>query len=209
MLFIVMQEFADYIIIRRKTIMKKKIIACGLALCLLAGLAAGCGGKDEPTTAAAPNPASGSETTAGVDETAAANGASGSGFSFELKGASVAPGMKQDDLLAALGDADNTFEAPSCAGEGTDYTFTYGSVEISTVPNADGVNEVNTIVLKDDLVSTPEGVSLFMGVTDMTNAYGEGYAANGNAYTYTRGNALLQFIVENDEITSIQYMLAE
>ena len=64
-------------------------------------------------------------------------------------------------------------------------------------------------MLKDDLVSTPEGVSLFMGVTDMTNAYGEGYAANGNAYTYTRGNALLQFIVENDEITSIQYMLAE
>ena len=189
--------------------MKKKIFACGLALCLLAGLAAGCGGKDETTTAAAntPGTVSGSETAG--DATTAAPGTSNGGFSFDLKGASIAPGMKQDDLLAALGDADNTFEAPSCAGEGTDYTFTYGSVEVSTVPNADGVNEVNTIVLKDDLVSTPEGVSLFMGIADMTKAYGESYTANGNAYTYQNGNAQLQFIVENDEITSIQYMLVE
>jgi len=188
--------------------MKKKIFACGLALCLLAGLAAGCGGKEDPTTAA-PNTASGSETAGNGNVTDAAPGASSGGFTFELKGTSITPGMKQDDLLAALGDADNTFEAPSCAGEGTDYTLTYGSVEISTVPNADGVNEVNTIVLKDDLVSTPEGVSLFMGVADMTNAYGEGYTSNGNAYTYTKGDAQLQFIVENDEITSIQYMIVE
>lgn len=183
--------------------MKKRIFAYVLTLCLIATLAAGCGGKGgEPSTTAAPSTNAGSETTA-------APSAQASGFSFEFKGTAITPGMKQDALLAALGDADNTFEAPSCAGEGTDYTFTYGSIEISTVPNADGANEVTMIVLKDDLVSTPEGVSLFMGVADMTNAYGDGYTVNGSAYTYTKGNVLLQFIAENDEITSIQYMLAE
>ena len=191
---------------KENMIMRKRIFAYVMALCLTAALAAGCGGKDDtpaqtnaPGTAA--NSGSGTETTAA--QTAAG------GFSFELKGTVITPGMKQEALLAALGDADKNFEAPSCAGEGTDYTFTYGSVEISTVPDADGVNEVTTIVLKDDLVSTPEGVSLFMKVADMTGAYGEDYTVNGSAYTYTKGNVQLQFIAENDEITSIQYMLMD
>lgn len=188
--------------------MKKRIFVYALALCLLAATAVGCGGNDDSAQTTAANTAAASGESSAEPTTAQPQAQTG-GFSFELKGVSITPGMKQDDLTAALGDADNTFEAPSCAGEGTDYTFTYGSVEISTVPNAEGVNEVNTIVLKDDLVSTPEGVSLFMKVADMTAAYGEDYTASGNAYTYTKGNVLLQFIAENDEITSIQYMLAD
>lgn len=181
--------------------MKKKIVTCVLALCLSASLAAGCGNGNETTketTPAAPG-----------QETTKAPSASGSDFHFELKGASVAPGMSQEDLLAALGDADKTFEAPSCAGQGTDYTYTYGSVEITTVPGASGANEVSAIVLKDDLVSTPEGVSLYMSTEEMTKAYGDGYTVSGSAYTYVRGKVQLQFVIEKDEITSIQYMIVE
>lgn len=179
--------------------MKKTFFAYALVLCLLGGLLAGCGGGEDGTTAA-----SGNDT-----QTTAAPVSTGAGYSFEVKGTAVTPGMKQDDLLAALGEADNTFEAPSCAGEGTDYTYTYGSVEITTVPNSQGVNEVSAIILKDDLASTPEGVSLFMSLEDMVAAYGDGYTQSGSAYNYVKGNVQLQFIVENDEITSIQYSIVE
>ncbi|MCI8402774.1 MAG: hypothetical protein HFI38_11920 [Lachnospiraceae bacterium] len=190
--------------------MKKTISVYVLALCLLAAFAAGCGGKDDNTVTTAASGTSG-ETTASPasDETTAAPVAAQGGFYFSLNGAAVSPGMEQDALLSALGDADNVFQAPSCAGEGTDYTYTYGGVEIATVPDAQGVNRVNAIVLKDDLSSTPEGVSLFMTMADMTAAYGEDYTSSGNAYTYARDNTLLQFIVEGDEITSIQYLLEE
>ena len=161
--------------------MKKRIMSCVLALCLSASLAAGCGNKED-TPATTPAVTSGQETTK-------APASSGSGFHFVLKDASIAPGMDQEDLLAALGDADKTFEAPSCAGAGTDYTFTYGSVEITTVPGASGANEVSAI--------------------EMTKAYGDGYTVSGSAYTYVKDKVQLQFVIENDEITSIQYMIVE
>lgn len=48
-----------------------------------------------------------------------------------------------------------------------------------------------------------------MTLEDMVAAYGEGYTESGSAYNYVKGNVLLQFIIENDEITSIQYTIAE
>ena len=177
-------------------VMKKKLTACALILCLSALLAVGCGGDSNTSTTAA----GGSETTAAA--------AADEGFYIELNGQKLVPGMAQDDMISAVGETDNVFSAPSCAGQGTDYTYTYGSVEIVTIPNADGVNEISTIALRDDLASTPEGVSLYMTTADMTAAYGEDYTQSGNAYTYVKGSVKLSFIIENDEITSIEYSLA-
>ncbi len=179
--------------------MRKKLTACAFALtlCLSALIAAGCGGDSNTST-----------TGAGSSETTAAASTADEGFYFELEGQKLTPGMAQDDMISAIGETDNVFSAPSCAGQGTDYTYTYGSVEIVTVPNADGVNEISTIALRDDLTSTPEGVSLYMTTADMTAAYGEDYTQSGNAYTYVKGNVKLSFIIENDEITSIEYSLA-
>lgn len=181
--------------------MKKNLFAYALILCLTAVCMAGCGGNDDtPAGTSAAGNAQEASTAEHVD--------AGSAYYFEINGTAVVPGMTQEALLA-IGDPDSTFEAPSCAGEGTDYTYTYGSVEITTVPNAQGVNEVDAIVLKDDLTATPEGVSLFMSLEDMTAAYGDGYTLSGSAYIYVKGGVQLQFIVENDEITSIQYTLAQ
>jgi len=185
--------------------MKKKLFVYVLIFALAASMAAGCSGGDDTKNT---QPAGTTAAQDGQPSTAAPVSA-GDGYTFELNGAEIKPGMTQDDLLAAVGETNNVFEAPSCAGQGTDYTYTYGSVEVSTVPDENGVNAVSLIVLKDDLVKTPEGVSLFMTMDDMTAAYGDGYTSSGSTYTYQKGNVKLQFIIENDEITSIQYILAE
>lgn len=180
--------------------MKKKIFAYALTLCLAMSLMA-CGGNDDTTKAP-----EGDQQTESVNGTVA-----GDGYAFAVNGKEIQIGMTQDDLTAVLGEADSSFEAPSCAGQGTDYTLTYagGSVEITTVPNADGVNLVDAIVVKDDLIETPEGIALFMSLDDVVAAYGDGYTTSGSAYIYSKGEMQLQFIVENNEVTSIQYIVAE
>ena len=82
-------------------------------------------------------------------------------------------------------------------------------MEITTVPNAQGVNLVDAMIIKDDLLATPEGVSLTMKLSDVTAAYGENYTTLGNAYVYEKDGMQLQFIIENDEVTSIQYVVVE
>ena len=154
----------------------RKFIALAFAFCLSLSLVA-CGGSEDTTKAP-------SETKAPVASTT--DKYAGFGYAMNVDGKSVQIGMSGEDLIALLGETSNVFEAPSCAGEGIDYTYTYGggSVEITTVPNAKGVNLVDAIVLKDDLISTPEGISLTMGLADVTAAYGEDYTTLGNAYIY-------------------------
>lgn len=64
-----------------------------------------------------------------------------------------------EPLVKKLGDADNYFESDSCAFQGKDKVYTYGSVKITTYPK-DNKDYVYTIELLDDTVSTPEGISI-------------------------------------------------
>ena len=179
----------------------RKFIALAFAFCLSLSLVA-CGGSEDTTKAP-------SETKAPVTSTT--DKYTGFGYALTVDGKNIQIGMSGDDVVALLGDASSVFEAPSCAGEGIDYTYTYGggSVEITTVPNEKKVNLVDAIVLKDDLISTPEGISLTMSLADVTTAYGEDYTTLGNAYIYEKDGMQLQFIIENDEVTSIQYVVVE
>ena len=178
----------------------KKFIALAIAFCLSFSLMA-CGGSEDTTKAP-------EETKAPV---ASSTKYEGFGYALTIDGKNVQIGMTGEDLIGLLGETGNVFEAPSCAGQGIDYTYTYagGSVEITTVPNAQGVNLIDAMIIKDDLLSTPEGICLTMTMDDMTKAYGDSYTTMGNAYVYEKDGMQLQFIIENDEITSIQYVVSE
>ena len=178
----------------------KKIIALAIAFCLSLSLMA-CGGGEDTTKAP-------EETKAPV---ASNEKYEGFGYVLNVDGKDIQIGMSGEDLIRVLGETSNVFEAPSCAGQGIDYTYTYagGSVEITTVPNAQGVNLIDAMIIKDDLLSTPEGISLTMTLADVTAAYGDKYTTMGNAYVYEEDGMQLQFIIENDEVTSIQYVVAE
>lgn len=103
-----------------------------------------------------------------------------------------------------FGEEKDYSEIASCAFEGLDKTYTYDNYEITTFP--DGEKErIYSIYFLNEEMETTEGVKLSDGIDKMKNTYGEEYENQGNQYTYKKGKTNLEFIVENDTITSIQY----
>ena len=107
---------------------------------------------------------------------------------------------------ADFGEPQQFSEIPSCAFEGTDKVYNYGSFEVTTYKDGDQ-EKVYSVYFIDDQIATPEGVKIADDISAMTNAYGENYVQNESQYVYTSGNVELEFLVENDVITSITYTL--
>ena len=126
------------------------------------------------------------------------------GYVFEYNGVKIGMDMEAAPIISALGEADSYFEAPSCAFEGLDKTYSYGSFEIDTYEQ-DGKDYISTVFFCDDLIETPEGVCLFETKADMIKAYGEGFKEEFGMLVYEKEGMKLKFILEGDEITSIEY----
>lgn len=179
--------------------MRKTAVA---ALVCAAVLFTGCGGNGEAGTTdnATPTPVEAGQP--GRDENKPDNTAKG--YVFEYNGVTIGMDMEAASLVEALGEPASYFEAPSCAFEGLDKMYTYGSFELDTY-ELDGKDYVSGILFKDDLVATKEGVSLFMTKEDMTKAYGEDYTEEHGMVVYEKDGMKIKFILTDDEITSIEY----
>lgn len=97
-------------------------------------------------------------------------------------------------------------EAPSCAFDGVDKTYTYEHYDVTTYPDGD-IDRISSIYFQDDEIETLEGVAIGDSLQDMLNAYGNNYEKTENLYTYTLEKTHLNFIVENEIVTSIEYYL--
>lgn len=142
------------------------------------------------------------DSTTEVASTQAASGPSG--YTYELSGTTVYIGADMSTLLDSLGDADSYFEAESCAGQGKDKTYTYGSVVITTTPSGDA-DIVSTIDLRDDTVSTDEGISIGNSKDEVIDAYGEALDSTDTSLVYEKDGCSLTFILDGDVITAITY----
>ncbi len=116
--------------------------------------------------------------------------------------------MDVEEAVGKLGECKSVFEAPSCAGEGTSYIYTYDSFEIETYPTDEGKNLIGYIVLRDDTVATAEGIDLSMTRSDVIQAYGSEYEEAQNSITYEKNGTKLNFIFDGDELSSIEYVSA-
>ncbi len=125
------------------------------------------------------------------------------GFEFKANGITVAMNAKAADLVDKLGEYEY-FEAPSCAFQGLDKTYTYAGFELVTY-ELDKVDYVLSVSLRDDSLTTPEGVTIGSSLDDVKKAYGDSFTQDGNSYQYTKGNSILTFIVENGAVTSVEY----
>lgn len=177
---------------------KKYVILFGTVACTAALLLTGCGGKEKEGENGTPTPT----TVAGQDGAKTNTGAKG--YLFEYNGVTVGIDMEAAPIIESLGEADSYFEAPSCAFEGLDKMYTYGSFEIDTYEQ-NGKDYVSGILFKDDMIATPEGVSLFMTKADVVKAYGETYTEEHSMLVYEKDGMKLKFLIEDDEITLIEY----
>ena len=95
-------------------------------------------------------------------------------------------------------------ETPTCAFEDMDRTYTYEHYSISTY-TLDKQEKVLSIYFLDTDVKTPEGISLGDSFDKVKDTYGKKYKKDDNLYKYTKGKTNLEFIIENDAVTSIEY----
>ena len=64
---------------------------------------------------------------------------------------------------------------------------------------------MSSIVIKDDSVKTPEGVTVGSTRDEMIAAYGENYAEEAGMLVYAKDGMKLMFLLKNDMVSSIQY----
>ena len=120
----------------------------------------------------------------------------------------IFPGDKADVILAALGEPNEYDESPSCAFEGLDKVYSYGGFEIQTF-SKDGGEYIYSVALTNDLVKTPEGISVGAFRDDVVAKYGEEYTAVGESLRYEADNCILQFILREGRVASIKYIAKE
>ncbi|MCI9142108.1 MAG: hypothetical protein HFH87_05715 [Lachnospiraceae bacterium] len=126
------------------------------------------------------------------------------GYAFIHDGAVIEMDGEAAAAIEQLGDPDSYFEAPSCAFEGIDRIYTYGSFELDTYPR-DGKDYVSCVIFKDDTIATPEGIGIGDSVARMEEAYGTGWTDRDGMAVYEKDGMKLCFILDGEEIVSIEY----
>ncbi len=127
-----------------------------------------------------------------------------SGYVFTYDGTIISMDMDAAPIVEQLGEPDSYFEAPSCAFEGIDKVYTYGSFELDTYPT-DDKDYVSTVVLKDDTIATTEGVGIGDPEDKVVEAYGSEWIEEDGMRVYEKDGMKLCFILKNDTVASIEY----
>lgn len=180
----------------------KKILTLLLAVLMLMSLAA-CDSNTGSETTAPVETTVPNETTTPVEttpnETTAPQGEEL--FAFQAGDAAIIPGTAFDPSV--LPATDNVYTIPSCAFEGTDNVYNYGTYEIIAYNEGNG-EVVYSVYFIDANLTTPEGLAIGDDAAKVTQLYGEG-TVNGSEITYQKGNTLLVIILDGDFVASIEY----
>ena len=167
----------------------KKIVLLLTTLCLVFGMVA-CGGSGTEGSSD-----SGSNITIPADS-----------FTFEYNGTKIQFHAPAEPIVEALGEPVKYTESASCAFQGLDKSYYYGSFYLETYPDGDK-DYVYGWWFADDSVSTEEGIYIGATQAEVENAYGtEGYNGS-NAYTIKRDSGSLTIILKDGLVSSIQYAI--
>lgn len=125
-------------------------------------------------------------------------------YIFIVDGIELTPGMDFDPSI--LPEAESIYEVPSCAIEGTDNLYNYGTFELTVFD--DGTREqLYSILLTDPNITTPEGLALGDNADKVLELYGENFIMQGSAYVYTGDTGMLYIIVHGNAVASIEYRM--
>lgn len=104
----------------------------------------------------------------------------------------------------ALGTPKSCTEETSCAFDGLDKTYGYGSFYISTYP-LDGVDHIYQIWFTEDSAATEEGIRIGDDLSEVESAYGAEHFIDANTCILTKGQTRLTILLTDGLVGSIQY----
>ena len=182
--------------------MKKTAIAM---MFVMTALMAGCGSAEKVITGDVAN-AGGKqsvESTAGAQSQAQTDSAQ-NGYVFEANGVTIQVDGEAADYLTGLGEPLSYYEAPSCAFGDLDKIYTFSGFEVDTY-SLEGVDYVSVVILKDDSVSTPEGLCIGDPVSKIEEVYGQATSKEDTMIAYKKDEMKLCFLIRDDAVVSIEY----
>jgi hypothetical protein len=190
---------------KETNVMKNFVVFALLAALCLTLIA--CGG----TTTEKPlgSPAAGESSSSSVEPSKESQGGGENtdtpkGYLLKMGETTVSIGCDMAPVASALGAPTKYFEAPSCAFQGMDKTYTYGGVVIRTTPDEKGRDVVQSMELKDDMTSTPEGACIGDPKEKVVSLYGS--AEGDGALVYRKDGMVLTFFITDGSVSSITYM---
>lgn len=179
------------------------VIAVGIGLLLLNQAESGDKAGNTDISGGGVNP--GGSETAGNDQNGNIPGEK-KGYYFEYRGIRIGINDEAAPIIEALGKPMHYFEAPSCAFEGMDKIYSYSGFEFTTYTK-NNKDYIASLFFLDDTVTTREGITLNATLDDIVAAYGSDYEQNFNEYSYSDGNCILSFILENGKVVSVEYSM--
>ena len=128
-------------------------------------------------------------------------------YVFSANGVEIKVGGDANAVVSALGEAQNLVETPSCGGGAEpDREYTYAGFKFNTV-NENGKNVIVKIVLTDDSVSTPEGISIGSTRDEVVAAYGDSFTENATGtLIYTDGATKLMIGFADGSVSAVHYV---
>lgn len=191
--------------------MKKsiKIISVMAAVCLITVSLSACGQSEKVITGEGNQTSNAAKESSAVTGTQEADGQpqtdTHKGYIFESADVSISVDADAASVIDALGEPISYFEAASCAFEGIDKFYTYSGFEIDTYPVKDK-DYISAIVLKDDSVTTPEGLSIGDEAKKVTDLYGEATESTDTLMVYEKDDMKLRIIIKDSEVQAIEYV---
>ena len=126
-------------------------------------------------------------------------------YTFKKGNVEIAIGDEVAPVLEALGKWNDYVESPSCGFTGVSKLYSYTSLDIETYP-LDGKDYVYMIQIKDDSVSTQEGIRIGDKKDAVTAAYGTPAQESDSMLIYRADGMYLRILLKNNSVSKIQYL---
>lgn len=126
------------------------------------------------------------------------------GFTIIYNGCEIKLNSDAEPIIASLGEPKGYTEEASCAFDGLDKTYFYGSFYLSTYPR-NGKDFVYSVWFVDDGVATEEGIRIGNPQTEVEKIWGTDCFRSSNTYTQVKNDSKMTIILTNGIVSSIQY----
>lgn len=123
---------------------------------------------------------------------------------FHYEGTRIEMHAEAAPILEALGEPESYTEEPSCAFDGLDKTYCYGSFYLTTYPQ-DGTDYIYSLWFVDDSVTTEEGLRIGDSQEQVENLYKNAQWNGTNGYLISTENASLRILISDEQVSAVVY----